>query len=718
MSRLPLFSSLLAVLLSLSAAQAAEPPSGVQRVEVQGQSAAEDRRASIGATLVVGREDLLRQGDSNLADALRRVPGISVTTTQGRGAEIRMSGLGGGYTQLLLNGEPVPPGFSLESLSPDLIERVEVSRSPNVDQSAQAIAGSVNIVLRRVGRRPQSDVKLSGGRALQRPSAGVEGQYGDRDGHWAWGVGLGATMEDQVWPMHLDLRVTDAAGAPVQAYTTDKREYDRTESLNLTPRLSWSPDDSDSVSTDHLLRLRRSHFGALDRRESSLGDEPVFGRDDLRARIDAVLWRGRLGWTRKLADGAQLEAKLNGTYLRSLGEADFDGWGPQDQYLRDEHVHSLAIDQGYGAAGKYRQPIGEDHAVLLGWDGAYNQRDESRIQREREFEGGLPAENLDEVYRADVGRLALFAQDEWRIDDGWTASLGLRWEGLHTVSDGRGVVVDHVARTTSVFSPVLRSVWQLPDSQDQVRVGLGRTYKAPTPRDLLARRFVANENSPTTPDQQGNPDLRPELAWGLDASYEHPLGKAGLVSVSAYAKRIDDVILDQLILQEGSWVQRRANQGVARVWGLELEGRLDLRKRWSEAPPLELRGNLGWNESRVDAVPGPDNRLARQTPAVLNLGADYHPDGAWSAGGNFNLQAGGPVRLSATRWGRQPTKRLLDLYAQWKPDAANQWKLALNNLLHQDEVTGARVDAEGLSYRQAETLRTGTAVRLSWEHKL
>lgn len=448
-----------------------------------------------------------------------------------------------------------------------------------------------------------------------------------------------------------------------------------------------------------------------------MGDPPVFGDDDLRAVIDAVQWRGRLNWTRKLAEGAQLEARLAGTYLRSLGEADFDAWGSTGQYLRDEHVHSLAVDQGLSWAGKYLQPLGAEHGALLGWDGAHNQRNENRIQRELPIDGGLPVENLDEIYQARVTRLALFAQDEWSINSEWTASLGLRWEGLRSASEGN--VFDGVSRDSSVFSPVLRAVWRLPQSKDQVRIGLGRTYKAPTPRELMPRRYVANVNSPTTPDQQGNPNLRPELAWGLDLAFERYLGKAGLWSLSSYAKRIDDVILDELILQNGSWVQRRANQGVAWVAGIEAELKLELAALWAGAPPLEARANLGLNRSRVEAVPGPDNRLARQTPLVLNLGADYRPAGGdWSAGGNLNVQGGGDVRTSATRRTNLPTKRLLDLYAQWKPDAASQWRLALNNLLHQDEVTATAVRAEELDYAQRESLRTGTALRLSWETKL
>lgn len=523
--------------------------------------------------------------------------------------------------------------------------------------------------------------------------------------------------------MRLTLRATDANDRLVQAYTTDKREFDRSDSLNLTPRLSYAPNEHDSFSTDHLLRVRRSTGGALDRRHPQTGDDPVFGRNDLYLVADIFQWRSRLNWTRQLDDGAKIDAKLGGTYARRASEAAFDGWDAHGMPNRDAQVNSVAVDQGASAAGKYRRPLGETHALTLGWDGEYGQRDEDRIQREKQLPHGLPVENLDEVYRAEVTRLALFAQDEWAIDAQWNASLGLRWEGLRSVSNGN--VFDGVNRQTGVFSPVLRTVWKLPETKDQLRFGLARTYKAPTPRELMPRRFVANENSPTTPDLQGNPDLRPELAWGLDGAYEHYLGPAGMVSLSAYTKRIQDVILDELILvqdpddDQPHWVQRRSNQGVARVWGVELETKLDLRKRWAAAPPVELRANLGWNQSRVDSVPGPHNRLARQTPYTLNLGADWRGDGGqWAAGGNFNLQGGGPVRQSATRWGGTPTKRLLDVYALWKPDPMNQWRLAFNNLLHQAEVTPARVDADGLNYRQTETLRTGVAVRLSWEHKL
>jgi len=45
------------------------------------------------------------------------------------GNTIRMRGLDAGYTQILVNGERPPPGFSLDNLPPDQIEKIEIVRA-------------------------------------------------------------------------------------------------------------------------------------------------------------------------------------------------------------------------------------------------------------------------------------------------------------------------------------------------------------------------------------------------------------------------------------------------------------------------------------------------------------------------------------------------------------------------------------------------------------
>ncbi|MCV2352326.1 TonB-dependent receptor plug domain-containing protein [Paucibacter sp. Y2R2-4] len=713
-------------------AQGAEPPAKLQRVEVQAEGAAQAlnaRRASVGALQVLSREELLRQGDTRLSDALRRVPGVSVHEQGPRGVEIRMSGLGGGYTQILLNGEPVPPGFSLESLSPELIERIEVSRSASVEQSSQAIAGSINIVTRRSSKasvgQAQRDLKLGLSSQLQRPSATLDLNLGDRDGALSWGLGLGLAHEQQRWPMKLDQQALDSQGQVQQAYRTEKLEYDRSQRMTLSPRATWLLSPQQTISTDHLLRVSRSRGGAVDDRQSLVGEKPEQAHNDLDINIRGLQLRSRLNWTLNEADGAKSELKLGYTRLQRDSDAQFEGYDFSGRWIRDAHVDSLAIDQGWSMSGRHRRGLGEAHSLSTGFDLEENRRSEDRLQREQPLPGGLPVENLDEVYDARIRRLAFFVQDEIDLSQAWQTTLGLRWEGLHTVSSGN--VFDSVAKRSGVFSPVMQLLWRLPDSKDQLRLGLARSYKAPTPRELTPRRFVANNNSPTTPDLQGNPDLLPELAWGMDASWTHPLSKSSLLSASAYLKRIEQVIVSELIFQNKHWVERRSNQGAAWVEGLELEARLSLPELLKAGTPaLELRGNWAMHRSRVLAVPGTDNRLAQQIPMSLNLGFDHRLaapplealSGSFSWGGNLSLSRGATQRLAEGRWASLSSTRVLDVYALWKQDKQSAWRLSFSNLLHPDRVSTRRVLAEGLDHRLEERLQSGVNARLLWERSL
>jgi len=141
-----------------------------------------------------------------------------------------------------------------------------------------------------------------------------------------------------------------------------------------------------------------------------------------------------------------------------------------------------------------------------------------------------------------------------------------------------GNTIQDVSSRSSVFSPIAQALWKLPGTEkDQVRGALARTYKAPNTFDLIPRRFIANNNTPTTPDFEGNPNLKPELSWGLDLAYEHYFTGGGVASASMFAKRIDDLILRELINRDGTWITRPANVGSARVFGIEMDVKASLK---------------------------------------------------------------------------------------------------------------------------------------------
>ena len=96
-------------------AEDAEPQKVIIRAERLNET--DQRRMSTASKLIFGREELDRNGDSSVGEILKRLPGVTTGGRPGRGGEVRMRGLGSGYTQILLNGERPPAGFSLSRSS-------------------------------------------------------------------------------------------------------------------------------------------------------------------------------------------------------------------------------------------------------------------------------------------------------------------------------------------------------------------------------------------------------------------------------------------------------------------------------------------------------------------------------------------------------------------------------------------------------------------------
>src|SRR5690348_1380083 len=97
-SRTALSTALLLAAHGWAAAQSQPIQQGVPQVRISA-SALEQRAQSTTTAIVVSREEILRQGDSNLTDVLKRQPGITIDGAPGKAA-IRMRGLGAGYVAM------------------------------------------------------------------------------------------------------------------------------------------------------------------------------------------------------------------------------------------------------------------------------------------------------------------------------------------------------------------------------------------------------------------------------------------------------------------------------------------------------------------------------------------------------------------------------------------------------------------------------------------
>jgi outer membrane receptor for ferrienterochelin and colicins len=678
----------------------------MQQVEIKGAAAQYDARRNDTATkIVVSQEEILKNGDTTVGEVLKRLPGITIGGVQGRGGDIRMRGLGSGYTQILLNGEPSPPGFSLDSISPDMIERIEIMRAATAEYSTQAIAGGINIVLKRAIVTAQREIKAGVQAENGHFGSNVNYQLADKKGPLSYAIGGAITWAKFERPSDIVTEGSDAAGRQTLLRHSDAASSGHFEAFNISPRVNWTLGPGDVITSQSFINVNRFKGDNRERVHTIVGAAPLYQATNVQIASGMEMLRSDLSWTRKLAEGAKLEMKAGANYNHRDTDAPSQQFGANDTLLLNRTISSDASDKGFTGSGKYSTPIFEGHALATGFDGAYSKRNEDRIQRESSPVAGL-ARNDDQVFDANVRRLALFAQDEWTIDPRWSVYFGLRWEGIETRSAGLNYAP--IDNKSSVWSPLFQTLWKIPGSKnDQVRLGLTRTYKAPGVNSLIPRRFSSNNNTATSPDSQGNPNLKPELAWGLDLALEHYLAGGGLLTASTYARRIEDITRNQVSRLDGLWVSMPVNAGVANTYGIELEAKLPVRSLWKTAPNIDFRANASRNWSRLQAVPGPDNRLDAQTPFSGTIGADWKLDKSpLTVGASYSFQNGGPVRISANQYAYSVPKRSLDVYGLWKFNPKNQLRVALANGLHQENVQqSAYVDSTG---RLSDTTITPT----------
>jgi outer membrane receptor for ferrienterochelin and colicins len=658
----------------------------IQKVEVRGSAGAYDpRRDDTASKIVVNHEEIVKYGDTSVLDVLKRLPGVTVSGAGGRGGEVRMRGLGSGYTQVLINGERAPAGFAIDSLAPDVIERIEVLRAASAEFSTQSIAGTINIILKKAIKTAQRELKagLGGARAILSPNLNL--QLSDRAGTLSYSLSLNAFYNHQKNQSRTVEEGRDPGGRQTLMRNTGNASESRFGAINFAPRLNWALENGDTLTSQSFLNLNRYSGASESQAVTVLGARPLYPNIDAGSVSRSESARSDLTWVHQLQRGAQLDLKFGLSRNANRNESHQIGFDQPAVYTLDRRVVTNADEQGYSYTGKYTTPIVEGHSLAAGWEGGTGKRAEDRTQREAALAGAKPF-NVDEDFSATVKRLALYAQDEWNVTQRWSVYLGARWEGIDTRSSGSELGT--VDSRTSVWSPLFHTLWKLPDSKgDQVRLAVTRTYKAPPTARLIARRFVSTNNSQVEPDYQGNPKLRPELALGVDASYEHYWGEGALLSVSTSMRRIDGYIRNGLVTDDdGRWVSLPLNAGNAVTRGLELEAKFPLKSVMDHAPAIDLRASFSRNWSSVDSVPGPDNRLDQQTPLSATLGVDYKGS-ALSAGGSFAFRSGGPTRISLNESSYSTVRRDLEAYVVWKFDPKNQLRVAAYNLLKHDWIS-------------------------------
>ena len=728
---------------------AAAAPANAQRIEITGgrNTDVDERRQSTAAKIVIGREEIDKFGDANVGEVLRRLPGVTTPGAPGRGGPPRMRGLGNGFTQLLIDGQRVPPGFSLESLTPDQVERIEVLRAPTAETGAQAIAGTINIITREGYKRRLNDLRAGFSYENGKFTPGLNWTHNDSAGDLTYNISGGAFAPRRQSSGSSHTTVTDIdTGTRLEDRTSSTSTAEKRVGANLTGRLQWKlGEGGDQLSLNPTLFHTEAHSDGqfkLVRAPSArpgtqLYDDGTTVGDSrfTNARL-GLNWRQRVGAVRMETNGtggsfSTVSDTLRTEYTRSSGGvrllSDHAAVRENSVNLSVKGSGTVGGDAGAGGAGGGG---GGEHNLVSGVEIDASRRVETRktLQNGADLLAGF-----DDSLQARAVRTAAYAQDEWNVNPNWALQGGLRWEGIDTRGDNGAVSGERSSTNrSSVLTPLFHTVWKPdPKKQDRIRLSLTRSYRPPALGNLVAKPSinrdypVSDANTFTSPDSAGNPNLKPELASGIDLAFERYLDGGGVLSANLFHRQISDLMRGVTSLETVSWspvqryVRRMRNIGDATTSGLELDGKFRLNQLIEGSPGVELRANLSFYNSKVKDVPGPNNRLDQQAKATGNIGADYRLRGIpLSLGGNVNWVPGYMTQTDVGQSVSVTTKRVWDAYALWAFSPAVALRLLGNNLAPRDYTNTALSELPGLTGNERTTVAGTGPSYVNWALRL
>lgn len=125
------------------------------------------KRSESGVVDVISSEDMGKFPDTNLAESLQRITGVSVSRSNGEGSQITVRGFGPSFNLITLNGRQMPGtgntrSYSLENLSSDGVSALEVKKTARAENPSGGLGATVNIVTVKPLNSPGLKYSVSG----------------------------------------------------------------------------------------------------------------------------------------------------------------------------------------------------------------------------------------------------------------------------------------------------------------------------------------------------------------------------------------------------------------------------------------------------------------------------------------------------------------------------------------------------------------------------
>jgi outer membrane receptor for ferrienterochelin and colicins len=461
-------------------------------------------------------------------------------------SQLRMNGLGGSYSQVLIDNRPVFTPlmslYSLEQIPASQIERVEVVKGGgSVLYGSNAIAGTVNVITKMPTKNEWS---------LSSNSALVGGEATD---HFFNG---NATILNEEKTVGLSLFTSHRSRTPFDANGDGFSEMPQLRNNSFGFKAHMKPSDQ------HKLVLNGWSISEF-RRGGNAFDLPADQADQSEERNQQV-WIG-------------------GADYHFTPKNSKSSW---NAYLAGQHTtrrHYTGVDHsdGWGNTSSTTWTGGLQFNRKMTWWSRQNSLTAGLEHQHDDTFDEIPAYNylIDQV----TDLTGLFLQSDWELLPRLTLLSGLRFNKHN--------FLDKIV-TTPRLSALLKPAENL-----QIRASWARGFKAPQAFETDMHIAFAGGGVSVI---QVSPDLREETSQSFSASLDFNRARAkyifGFTLDGFYTRLFDAFVLEENGEDAGgNLVLLRKNGGNSTVQGLTLEGRFNYNQK------LQLETGYTLQTARFDA---------------------------------------------------------------------------------------------------------------------
>lgn len=457
---------------------------------------------------VVTKEDIEKKNATSIADLLSDVPGIDIRDGIGKtsGLNIKMRGLGNEYSLILIDGrrqttssDVTPNGFgeSSNGFLPPLaaIERIEVIRGPMATRyGSEAMGGVINIITKKISDTWNGNVTVSGNIMENKEEA---------DSWKTSFVVNGPIINNQL-------------GLQIRGSYLDRQKSERiTGTTGRDPR----PSEADIYDIGGKLNFKINDQNSvwLDTFHSS----QTYSNDDNRLGTQDIPSR---------ANGYKDELEFNREQYSIGHEGDYS-FGQWKTYISQTQTETIGRTiprntfPGNAAAGQDRTLentdfVADSHIVLPIANHKLTVGTEYKKSEIADDLAGLGA-------KFEKDSLSFYAENEWRIIDDLSFTLGGRYED-HSGFGGQ-------------FSPRGYLVWNTTDTVT-LKGGISTGYKAPSAKDL--HNGVISVSNQGATFGIGSPNLKPEESVNYEFGFNYNNSYNLDFTATAFFTQINNLITD------------------------------------------------------------------------------------------------------------------------------------------------------------------------------